>query len=89
MRPRSIPGRGRAWWISTRTGRAGFFFSINHLGQIGLHAAVDGQWQGCESKEAVPLLKWSHVAGTFDPETGFAVYVNGRLVGAKAGQGTV
>ena len=68
-------------------GRAGFSFTLNYLGQIGLHAAVNGQWQGCESKEAVPLLKWSHVAGTFDPETGFALYVNGRLVAQKAAKG--
>jgi hypothetical protein len=67
--------------------RAGFSFSLNYLGQIGLHASVDGQWQGCESKEAVPLLKWSHVAGTFDPATGFALYVNGQLVAQKAAKG--
>ena len=28
---------------------------------------MDGQWLGCDSKEAVPLLRWSHVVGTFDP----------------------
>ena len=67
--------------------KAGFCFSINHLGQIGLHASVAGQWQGCESKEPVPLLRWSHVAGTFAPESGFAVYINGQLVAQQAAQG--
>ena len=70
-------------------GKAGFCFSINYLGQIGLHASVDGQWQGCESQEPVPLLKWSHVAGTFDPEAGFRVYINGQLVGQQPIKGTV
>jgi hypothetical protein len=67
--------------------RAGYFFGIDHLGRIGLHASVDGRWQGCLSKEPVPLLKWSHVAGTFDPQQGFAVYVNGKLAGQTAAPG--
>ncbi len=61
--------------------RAGFFLGLNHLGQVGFHAAVDGKWQGCNSKEAVPLLRWSHVAGTFDPAVGFTLYVDGQPAG--------
>jgi len=68
-------------------GQAGYFFGIDHLGRIGLHASLDGRWQGCVSKEPVPLLKWSHVAGVFDPQKGFAVFVNGRLAGSQAAQG--
>lgn len=68
-------------------GQAGYCFGIDHLGRIGIHAAIDGRWQGCVSKEPVPLLKWSHVAGTFDPQQGFALFVNGQLAGSQAAQG--
>jgi len=67
--------------------RAGFFLGINHLGQVGFYAAVDGKWQGCDSKEPLALLKWAHVAGTFDPATGFRLYVNGQPVGANEAKG--
>jgi len=56
--------------------RAGFFLGINHLGQVGFYASVDGQWLGCDSQEPLALLKWAHVAGTFDPASGFTLYVN-------------
>jgi hypothetical protein len=67
--------------------RAGFFLGINHLGQVGFYASVDGQWLGCDSKEPLALLKWAHVAGTFDPASGFTLYVNGQPVGLKEAKG--
>lgn len=67
--------------------QAGYFFGIDHLGRIGFHASIDGRWQGCVSKEPVPLLQWSHVAGTFDPQQGFALFINGQLAGSQAAQG--
>ena len=67
--------------------RAGFFLGLNHLGQVGFYASVDGQWLGCDSKEPLALLKWAHVAGTFDPDFGFTLYVNGQRVGAKEAKG--
>jgi hypothetical protein len=67
--------------------RAGFFLGINHLGQVGFYAAVDGKWLGCDSKEPLALLGWAHVAGTFDPATGFRLYVNGQPVGANEAKG--
>jgi hypothetical protein len=67
--------------------RSGFFLGINHLGQVGFYAAVDGKWLGCDSKEPLALLKWAHVAGTFDPATGFRLYVNGQPVGANEAKG--
>jgi len=69
--------------------QAGYFLGINHVGQIGFHAAVDGKWKGCTSAQPVPLLKWSHVVGTFDPESGFALYVNGQLVKKQAARGNL
>ena len=67
--------------------RAGFFLGLNHLGQVGFYAAVDGRWLGCDSKEPLLLLKWAHVAGTFDPASGFTLYVNGQRVGANEAKG--
>ncbi len=67
--------------------QAGYRFGIDHLGRIGLHGSVAGRWQGCVSKDPVPLLKWSHVAGTFDPQKGFALFVNGQLAGSQAAPG--
>jgi hypothetical protein len=67
--------------------RAGFFLGINHLGRVGFYASVDGQWLGCDSKEPVALLKWAHVAGTFDPASGFTLYVNGQRAGVKPAKG--
>lgn len=32
-------------------------------------------------KPVVPLLKWSHLVGTFDAEKGIRIYLNGRLQG--------
>lgn len=68
-------------------GKAGYSLGINHLGQVGLYAAIGGQWQGCLSKEPVALLKWSHVAGVYDPAVGFRIHVNGKLVEENKTQG--
>jgi len=61
--------------------REGFSFGINHIGQVGLSLAINGQWQTLLSKDSIPLLKWSHVAATFDPSDGIAVYINGQSAG--------
>jgi hypothetical protein len=68
--------------------RAGFFLGTHHLGHVGLCASVDGHWLGCDSQEPVALLKWAHVAGTFDPAFGFTLYVNGQRVVTKAAKGS-
>jgi hypothetical protein len=67
--------------------RAGFFLGLNHLGHVGFYASVNGQWLGCDSKEPLALLKWAHIAGTFDPTSGFTLYVNGEHVGANSAKG--
>lgn len=58
----------------------GYLLGIDDLGQVFLRAHVGGQWQECVSSEPVPLLRWSHIAGTFDSQNGLAVYVNGKKV---------
>lgn len=67
-----------------RDGHEGFYFGIGPLGNAGLQLAVDGRWQTCQTKAAVPLRKWTHVAAVFDPRSGVALYLDG----APAGQCT-
>jgi len=38
-------------------------------------------FKGNRGKPVVPLLKWSHLVGTFDAEKGIRIYLNGRLQG--------
>jgi hypothetical protein len=64
--------------------REGFSFGINHVGQVGLSLAIDGKWQTVLSADAIPLLKWSHVAATYDPSGGMAIYINGQPAAKKA-----
>ncbi len=59
----------------------GFFFGIDAEGRIGLHLAVKRQWRECVSEVKIPFMEWSHIAGTFDPEKGITLYVNGKQAG--------
>ncbi len=61
--------------------KEGFSFGINHVGQVGLGLAINGEWQTFLSRDPVPLLRWSHVAATYDPAKGVALYVNGQPAG--------
>jgi len=63
--------------------KAGYSLSINHLGQIGLYASIDGSWVGLTTKEPVELLKWTCVTGVYRQAEGFGIYFNGQLVGTK------
>ena len=64
-----------------RDHKEGWFFGISGEGRVGLHVAKDGKWIECPSKSQLPLLKWTHVAGSYDPATGLKVFINGKLDG--------
>ncbi len=68
---------------------AGYFFGIDATGHVRLGATVDGAWRVSTSAEAIPLMTWTHVAGTFDAAKGLAVYVNGVQQGASEPGGTL
>ena len=70
-----------------REEQAGYSFGIDSFGRIGLKAAVNGQWWVLVSKIQLPLKKWAHIAGTYDPAKGMAIYWNGKSVGQLALQG--
>ncbi|MHC4112384.1 MAG: LamG domain-containing protein, partial [Planctomycetota bacterium] len=67
--------------------KAGYFFGIDAEGHIGLNVSVNGQWRECISKSKLLLLKWSHIAGTFDKDRGINIYINGKPAGSLATKG--
>ena len=79
--PQTYPWNWCPIVAQNRDEEAGYYFGLDADGHVGLLLAVDGQWKTCVSETRLPLLKWSHVGGTFDPKQGITVYING----AKAG----
>lgn len=69
--------------------KAGYCLGMNHIGQIGIFAYVDGEWQGLMTQQKAPLLKWTHVTAVYEKSEGFSMYFNGKLVGTKRTSGTV
>jgi hypothetical protein len=72
-----------------REEQAGYSFGIDSFGHLGLKVAVAGQWYSLVSKSQLPLKKWTHVAGSYDPAKGIAIYMNGQSVGELPLQGTL
>jgi len=70
-----------------REEQAGYFFGIDCFGHIGLKVAVNGQWWSLVSTSQLPLKKWSHVVGTYDPAKGMAIYLDAKPVGQMPLQG--
>ena len=64
-----------------RDHKEGWFFGITGEGRVSLSVAKDGKWIECNSKSQLPLLKWTHVAGSYDPASGLKVFINGKLEG--------
>ena len=69
--------------------QAGYRLAMNHLGQIALHACIDGRWQGLATSRTVDLLKWTFVTATYRRAKGFAIYFDGVLVDSQPTTGTV
>ncbi len=61
--------------------RAGYSLTMNHLGQIGLYACIDGSWVGLTTKKSAELLKWTCVTGVYSRGKGFNIYFDGELTG--------
>jgi|GEM_PF-298874 len=62
---------------------------IDHRGHLVLKLMVDGSLRECVSGETVPLLKWSHIAGTFDSSKGIALYIDGKPAGSLEAAGSI
>jgi hypothetical protein len=63
------------------------FFGLDAFGHLALKLELDGKLQECVSTEVLPLLRWTHVAGTFERGHGLALYINGKPAGALAVKG--
>jgi len=66
----------------------GFYFGVDSRGCLGFHVSdATSVWHECnaeinpETKLGMDLNKWYHVAGTYSPSGGLAIYVNGELAG--------
>jgi hypothetical protein len=66
----------------------GFYFGVDSRGRVGFHVS-DGtsKWHECNSpvdprtKLGLELGKWHHVVGTYSPEDGLTVYIDGHQAG--------
>ena len=72
-----------------REEQAGYFFGIDCFGHVGLKVAVKGQWWSLVSKAELPLKKWAHIAGTYDPAKGMQIYIDGTSAGEFDLQGVL
>jgi hypothetical protein len=72
-----------------REEQAGYFLGIDSFGHLGLKVAVGGQWWSLISKSELPLKKWCHIAGSYDPAKGMAIYIDGKSAGELPLQGTM
>ncbi|HEX4022661.1 MAG TPA: LamG domain-containing protein [Acidobacteriaceae bacterium] len=65
-----------------RKHQAGYFFGIDSEGRLSLQLSVWGNWEICRSQIRLPLMKWTHVVGTYDSVNGISLYVDGKFAGA-------
>lgn len=61
-----------------------YFFGVDATGHIGLRVFIDDQWRECISTKEIPFMQWSHVAASFDPNAGLALFINGEEAGRLA-----
>ncbi|MHC4792208.1 MAG: LamG domain-containing protein, partial [Planctomycetota bacterium] len=66
--------------------KQGFIFGLFD-GHLGIQMSLNGEWVQCKSNVNVTLLKWSHIAVTFEEDKGINLYINGEPVGSLAIKG--
>ena len=66
----------------------GWRLAVGPHGDFALELSVAGRRQQCMSDEFVmPLRRWTHIAGVYDPNQGITLYVNGKPAGRLAVKG--
>ncbi|MCD6395115.1 MAG: LamG domain-containing protein [Planctomycetes bacterium] len=65
----------------------GYFLGIDKEGRLLFQANIGGKWRMCTSQSPLPILRWSYVAATFDPDKGMTVYIDGKPVGSNPAKG--
>jgi hypothetical protein len=66
---------------------AGYYLGVSANGFLKWEVVIEGRLRTLTSKEKIDLLKWTHIAGTFDPQKGLAIYINGQPAGTLAASG--
>jgi hypothetical protein len=61
---------------------AGYFLGLHPEGYPGLWMADGKRWLECRAQTKLSLYEWNHLVGTWSPEAGLRLYVNGREVAA-------
>jgi len=67
--------------------QVGFFFGMDAFGHPGFNIAINGIWRELTSTVQLPVKRYSLVTATFDPQTGIALYVNGKPAGSLSAPG--
>jgi hypothetical protein len=68
---------------------AGYFVGIDSFGHVGIQARVNDKWQVLASKAQIALKKWTHIAASFDRDSGFKIYLNGQPAGELSAKGAI
>lgn len=61
----------------------GYFFGLDALGRLILRIATNGRNERIVSTKTVSLNEWTHIAGTYSPDHGLRIYINGEPVGSR------
>jgi hypothetical protein len=81
--PQEYPWNSAGILDHSQDKKAGYSLSINHLGQIGLYAYIEGSWVGLSTNKSVELLKWTCITAVYKKDKGFNIYFNGKLVSSN------
>jgi hypothetical protein len=65
------------------------FFGVDAHGHLGFMLNINGTLYECITEEKLPLLKWSHVAATFDANEGMKIFINGNLAAEREVHGKI
>ncbi|HUX59501.1 MAG TPA: LamG-like jellyroll fold domain-containing protein [Bacteroidales bacterium] len=65
------------------------FFGVDAYGHLGFKLNLNDELYECISEKKLPLLKWSHVAATFDGNEGMKIFINGELAAELEVQGKI
>lgn len=65
------------------------FFGIDAEGHLGMKVRIGGEYRQCVSIARLGLLKWSHIAASFDKDKGISLFIDGKDAGFVRVKGVV
>lgn len=69
---------------------AGYLFGLDGDGRVHMQLSLGGRWIKCRAENGIPLMQWTHIAGTFDSAAGLVtLYVNGEAAATVPAHGTL